>query len=120
MVEHLLPKQRVASSSLVSRSTGVTGGLAFRNSLSVHILRYDLCAQAKGLSPSIIIHVKRCVGFFAEFLDGINDVSELEADDLRRFVKLRTSERALPEMRAVAGEIRRMLKELAPKVFNGL
>ncbi len=40
--------------------------------------------------------------------------------ELRHFIKLRTSEKALPEMRAVAGEIRRMLKELAPKVFNDL
>lgn len=40
--------------------------------------------------------------------------------ELRHFIKLRTNERALPEMRAVAGEIRRMLKELAPKVFNDL
>lgn len=37
---------------------------------------------------------------------------------LRHFIKLRTSERALPEMRAVAGEIRRIMKEQAPKVFE--
>ena len=40
--------------------------------------------------------------------------------ELRHFIKLRTSERALPEMRAVAGEIRRIMKELAPKVFEDL
>jgi len=40
--------------------------------------------------------------------------------ELRHFIKLRTSERALPEMRAVAGEIRRMIKELAPGVFSDL
>lgn len=40
--------------------------------------------------------------------------------ELRHFIKLRTSNRALPEMKAVAGEIRRLMKELAPKVFNDL
>lgn len=38
--------------------------------------------------------------------------------ELRHFIKLRTSDRALPEMRAVAGEIRRIMKEQAPKVFE--
>ena len=40
--------------------------------------------------------------------------------ELRHFIKLRTSERALPEMRAVAGEIHRIMKELAPRVFEDL
>jgi len=40
--------------------------------------------------------------------------------ELRHFIKLRTSERALPEMRAVAGQIRRIMKEQAPKVFQDL
>ena len=40
--------------------------------------------------------------------------------ELRHFIKLRTSSRALPEMRAVAGEIRRIMKEQAPKVFEDL
>lgn len=40
--------------------------------------------------------------------------------ELRHFIKLRTSERALPEMRAVAGEVRRIMKEVAPKVFDDL
>jgi len=40
--------------------------------------------------------------------------------ELRHFIKLRTSERALPEMRAVAGEIRRIIKEQAPRVFEDL
>ncbi len=38
--------------------------------------------------------------------------------ELRHFIKLRTSSRALPEMRAVAGEIRRIIKEEAPMVFS--
>ena len=40
--------------------------------------------------------------------------------ELCHFIKLRTSKRALPEMRAVAGEIRRIMKEEAPKVFADL
>lgn len=40
--------------------------------------------------------------------------------ELRHFIKLRTSERALPEMRAVAGEIRRIMKDEAPRVFEDL
>jgi thymidylate synthase (FAD) len=40
--------------------------------------------------------------------------------ELRHFIKIRTSEAALPEMRAVAGEIRKIMKEKAPKVFEDL
>lgn len=40
--------------------------------------------------------------------------------ELRHFIKLRTSERALPEMRAVAGKIRNVLKNVAPSVFEDL
>jgi len=38
--------------------------------------------------------------------------------ELRHFIKLRTSLKALPEMREVAGKIREVCKELAPKVFE--
>ena len=40
--------------------------------------------------------------------------------EIRHIIKLRTSERALPEMRAVAGEIRRIMKSEAPNVFEDL
>lgn len=40
--------------------------------------------------------------------------------ELRHFIKLRTSEKALPEMRALANEIKRIMKEEAPKVFEDL
>ena len=40
--------------------------------------------------------------------------------ELRHFIRLRTSEKALPEMRVIAGEIRKMMKELAPRVFKDL
>ncbi len=40
--------------------------------------------------------------------------------EIRHIVKLRTSKRALPEIRAVASEIRRIAKEIAPQVFQNL
>ena len=40
--------------------------------------------------------------------------------EIRHIIKLRTSKRSLPEMRAVAGEIRRIAKEMAPQVFEDL
>ena len=40
--------------------------------------------------------------------------------EIRHIIRLRTSKRALPEMRAVAGEIRRIAKEIAPQVFADL
>lgn len=40
--------------------------------------------------------------------------------EIRHFIKLRTSSRALPEMRAVAGEVKRIMKEQAPQVFADL
>ncbi|MFP4642304.1 MAG: FAD-dependent thymidylate synthase [Dehalococcoidia bacterium] len=40
--------------------------------------------------------------------------------ELRHFIKLRTSERALPETRAVANEVLKIMKEQAPKVFEDL
>jgi thymidylate synthase (FAD) len=40
--------------------------------------------------------------------------------EIRHIVKLRTSKRALPEFRAVAQEIRRIVKEVAPQVFADL
>ncbi len=47
-------------------------------------------------------------------------VMSMNFRELRHFIKLRTSSRALPEMRAVADEIRRIMKAEAPKVFNDL
>jgi thymidylate synthase (FAD) len=40
--------------------------------------------------------------------------------EIRHIIKLRTSKRALPEFRAVAEEIRRIAKEIAPQVFEDL
>jgi len=40
--------------------------------------------------------------------------------ELRHIIKLRTSKRALPEIRAVANEIRAIMKEKAPQVFEDL
>ena len=40
--------------------------------------------------------------------------------ELRHFVKLRTSKRSLPEMRAVAEEVLSLMKEQAPAIFGDL
>ena len=40
--------------------------------------------------------------------------------ELRHFIKLRAGKRALPEIRAVAKEIKKIMKEQAPKVFYDL
>lgn len=40
--------------------------------------------------------------------------------EIRHIIKLRTSRRALPEFRAVAEEIRRIAKDIAPQVFADL
>ena len=40
--------------------------------------------------------------------------------EIRHIIKLRTSKRALPEIRVVAGEISRIAKEVAPQVFQDL
>jgi len=40
--------------------------------------------------------------------------------EIRHIIKLRTSKRALPEIRVVAGEISRIAKEVAPQVFRDL
>lgn len=40
--------------------------------------------------------------------------------EIRHIIKLRASKRALPEMRAVASEIKRIAKEMAPLVFGDL
>jgi len=40
--------------------------------------------------------------------------------EIRHIIQLRTSQRALPEMRVVAGRIRDIMKQLAPQVFADL
>ena len=47
--------------------------------------QYEVDARAKGHSLRTIIHVKRCLGFFAEFLGGVSDVAAVNSDDLRRY-----------------------------------
>ncbi len=48
--------------------------------------RYEIDARAKGYSFRTIAHVKRCVGFFANFLGGVPDVSIVSGDDLRQYL----------------------------------
>jgi site-specific recombinase XerD len=48
--------------------------------------RYELYARARGFSPASIGHVRRCVGFFDDFLQGNTDAGKVTADDFRRFL----------------------------------
>jgi integrase/recombinase XerC len=48
--------------------------------------RYELYARARGFSPASIGHVRRCVGFFDDFLHGNTDAGKVTADDFRRFL----------------------------------
>jgi hypothetical protein len=50
------------------------------------ILKYTLSAQAEGLSEKTIKHTVSAVKYFDISLGGINDVSKVTADDLRRFI----------------------------------
>jgi len=50
------------------------------------ISKYHLYAEAQGLSSKTISHTSRCVRFFDTFMGGIQDVSQVTADDLRRFI----------------------------------
>jgi hypothetical protein len=81
-VECLLPKQDVGSSNLLARSSTCLNKMSVQNLLT----RYQLEAKAEGLSPKTVEHTRRVVGFFDAFMDGIEDVREVQADDLRRFL----------------------------------
>jgi len=47
-------------------------------------------------------------------------VTTMNFRELRHFITLRTSARALPEMREVAGKVRAIFKEIAPEVFEDM
>jgi len=47
-------------------------------------------------------------------------VTTMNFRELRHFIKLRTSSRALPEMREVANRVRDLCKEIAPEVFEDI
>jgi site-specific recombinase XerD len=84
-VECLLPKQKVASSNLVSRSNPSLAICLPKNSVEQHLARYRLQARARGYSDATINHSENCVREFAAFL-GASDVTRITGDDLRRFV----------------------------------
>jgi integrase/recombinase XerD len=50
------------------------------------ILKYTLTEKAEGLSQKTINHTVSAVKYFDKFLGGIDDVSRVTADDLRRFI----------------------------------
>ncbi len=48
--------------------------------------RYSLDVRAKGGSEETIQHTTMVMKFFTDFMGGIDDVTKLEADDLKRFI----------------------------------
>jgi len=78
--------------------------------------------------------MEECWGWYRKFLElGIKPeiaryvlpnacqteiVMTMNFRELRHFIKLRRSPRALPEMREVAGKVREICKDLAPEVFE--
>ncbi len=48
--------------------------------------RYSLDVRARGGSEETIQHTTMVMKFFTDFIGGIDDVTELEADDLKRFI----------------------------------
>ena len=113
MVECLLPKQGVASSNLVTRSISYKGGACLQNkTLEIYTSKYRLYADAQGLSPKTISHTSRCVGFFDSFMGGIHDISQVTADDLRRFIV------ALKQKPVVSGKKEQYGKQLSGTSIN--
>lgn len=55
-------------------------------SVNTLLTRYSLTAQAEGLSPKTVRHVKLSMGLFGSFMGGIEDVGKVTGDDLRRFI----------------------------------
>ena len=50
------------------------------------ITKYSLSARAEGFSEKTVKHTVNSVNYFASFLGGIDDVSKVTADDLKRFI----------------------------------
>ena len=48
--------------------------------------RYSLDVRAKGGSEETIQHTTMVIKFFTDFIGGIDDVTKLEGDDLKRFI----------------------------------
>jgi len=95
----------------------------------------ELCIDGQP-SPKFLDIMKRCWEAYGDLLRGgikpeiaryvLPNACETQIictwnfREIRHIIKLRTSKRALPEMRAVAGEIRKIAKGVAPQVFEGL
>ncbi len=48
--------------------------------------RYSLDVRARGGSEDTIQHTTMVLNFFTDFMGGIDDVTELVDDDLKRFI----------------------------------
>ncbi len=76
--------------------------------------RYEIDARARGHSFRTITHVKRCAGFFADFLGGVPDVSKVSGDDLRLYF---SSLRDRPIRHGPAGEKERKLSQTSINTY---
>jgi len=54
--------------------------------LSDALTAYCICAKAEGKSPKTILWITSSVGYFSEFLGGNQELRDITADDLRRFI----------------------------------
>ena len=86
--ERLTCREEVRGSNPLGSTTRlrITTSLVNKMSIASLLSRYTLTAQAEGLSPKTVTNVKLAIGLFAGFLGGVRDVSEVTADDLRRFI----------------------------------
>jgi thymidylate synthase (FAD) len=103
------PKPRYITPPEVSRATDKNSSQVFEDAMEHAWLAYNDLLKL-GIKPEIARYVlpTACE---------TQIVMTMNFRELRHFIKLRTSERALPEMRAVAGEILRIMKVIAPQVF---
>jgi len=68
--------------------------------LSEALAAYRICAKAEGLSPKTVDWVTSAVGYFSEFLGGeANDLGNINAQSLRRFILVLQSKRAFSNHR---------------------
>ncbi len=111
----LTSKQVVAGPSPVSRSTGVTGGLASPTNpgnLPEYLSRYRIAARAAGLSQATVNHVSLCVTLFSRYLGEAASVQKVRAEDYRSFLV------SLQERRAWEGTPFVKPRPLSPGTIN--
>jgi hypothetical protein len=86
VVEFLLPKQAVAGSNPVTRSTVPDRGSCLgTKTISYLLSRYEVAACAAGLSQATIAHTGRCVSYFARYLGDV-EVQHVGVNEFRLYL----------------------------------